>query len=195
MTSIEISALTKKVNAELAPITAKFQPQVPLGDITNILVGNGLDPKAVQNGFQHNEEGRLHVTVGQGIFLTMTWYKFESTGRYEIVAYVSSIHDDVKTPAKPMDSAQKRKAIASVNHALETTNRTYWQGLGQACKAVSDALEQVGFSAHDFDQQTLHSTAGRNEGRIHAPVGNGAYVSFQWFRMGSGRYEITAYVS
>lgn len=196
MTPFEIKALAQKVNQELASVTDKFQSDVPLGEIMSILTKNGLDPKAFQNAYQHKDEGRLHVNVGQGIYLTMTWYKFESTGRYEIVAYASSQHDDVKTPAKPMDSGEKRKAMASVNAKLVTIGKTYWTGVGSACKAVSDALETAGFEATDFDHQAVTGTAGRKEGRIHAPVGNGVFLAFSFFKMDvTGKYEIVAYLS
>ena len=132
----DIKALVQKINQQLDPITSKFQDRVPLGDITSVLSGNGLDPKAVQNGFQHNDEGRLHVSVGNDVYFTMTWYKFENTGRYEIVAYASSLHDDTKTPAKVMTPAGKAQGRSTdpLNKQLEAIGRKYWKAVGAVAK-------------------------------------------------------------
>jgi hypothetical protein len=193
----DIKSLVQKVNNELEPITKKYSSQVPLADLSSVLTSNGLDPKAVQNGFQHNDEGRLHVEVGQGVYLTMTWYKFESTGRYEIVAYASSMHDDTKTPAKPMNPIEKRKAVAAVNKDLHTLGQPpYPKALGVACKTVSDSLERNGFDAQEFDHAAAFNTAGKSTGRIHVAIGNGMWLQFSFYRMEvTGNYEITAYVS
>jgi len=192
LSPIETKELVQQVNKDLAPITDKFQSHMPLFDVAAVLTKHGLDPKPMENAVNSKDQGRLHVNVGQGVWLTLTWYKFE-TGRYEIVAYASSQHDDARIPAKPMDSGAKRKAMKAVNDKLVELGRTSQKSLGNAFKVAQDALEAAGFDATDFTHPTF---GGQSTGRIHAPVGNGVFILFSWYRMEvTGNYEITAYVS
>jgi len=196
MTPSETKAITQKINADLSPITDKFQAKVPVPELTAILRKYDLDPKGIQNNLS-DDSGRMHIPVGKDIYLTMTWYKFH-TGRFEIVAYVSSAHDDHKDApiAKVMDAGEKRKAVAAVSKDLNTISGKYWKALGLVTTAISDALAAVGFDSGEFEDQMVHSTAGKKQGRIHVPVGNGIYLAMQFFKMEqTGNFEITAYVS
>ena len=54
--------------------------------VRHILESNGF---AVDYPLVSFGQTRLHLEVGENKWLTLTWYRFESTGRYEIVAYVN----------------------------------------------------------------------------------------------------------
>ena len=86
----------------------------------------------------------------------------------------------MKTPSV---SSQVRKAVAKV--------ATYHESLDAGIKAVADALRSGGLDAGCLDGiycgeqgQTCQSISGTK---------NAIYVS--WYRMQSGRFELTAYVS
>lgn len=61
---------------------------IPLKDMMEILDRHGFDSEAME-GIYTGREGRSHDKVGPNTWLTMTWYKMEVTGRWEIVAYLS----------------------------------------------------------------------------------------------------------
>ena len=109
LTPSETKALVQKMNKELDKINITRHTGMPLTEITGILVGHGMDVDKVRQNV-HGDEGRLHVQIAAEIFFTMTWMRMES-GRYEIVSYVSSAHDDHRDPyTTVMDATSKRKA-------------------------------------------------------------------------------------
>jgi len=190
----DVKDLTVKLNKEINPLTVGPQPRVPVSELVAILKSHGLDPKNIQNSV-HGDTGRLHVAIGSGIFLVMTWYKFQ-TGKYEIVAYATSEHDDHKPVAKPMSSGERQKAKAAVSKELNVISSKYWKSLGLVQGAISDALERGGFDAEEFQTEMSRSTAGKNDSRVHVAVGNGLYLAVSIHKMEvTGNYEITAYVS
>jgi hypothetical protein len=191
----ETQALTKKVNADLEPINAQKHTGMPLREITLVLTKHDLDPSKVQEHL-HGDEGRLHVQVGPEMWLTMTWYRLGS-GRYEIVAYASSAHDDHRDPyTTVMDSTSKRKATKKLNGLLEPVNKTRYTGKAQAFGVIQDAIASCGFDWHEFEDDTVAGKVNGNEGRKHIAIGNGIFVTVTWYKMDvTGKYEIVAYAS
>lgn len=190
----ETQALTKKVNADLQAINSQKHTGMPLKEITAILSQNNLDPKSIQEHL-HGDEGRLNIQVGPEIYFSMTWYRMES-GRYEIVAYVTSNHDDYRDPyTTVMDSGSKRKAKNKLNGLLEPVNKTRYQGKAQAFGVIQDAIAESGFNWHEFEDSTSAGRVNGNEGRVHVAIGNGIYMTVTWYKMESGKYEIVAYAS
>lgn len=86
---------TKKLNGLLEPVnktryTGKGQA---FGVVQDAIASCGFDwhefEDATTAGKVNGNEGRVHVDIGNGIFMTVTWYKMDVTGKYEIVAYAS----------------------------------------------------------------------------------------------------------
>ena len=88
-----------------------------------------------------------------------------------------------------MTTQEKRKAQRVVNNALHALGTTYHDGLpiGQ----VVDTLHAAGFTA----TENLEGIYCGREGRLAEHVGDNVYLSLSWYKMPSGRYEVTAYVS
>jgi hypothetical protein len=192
----ETKALTVKINTELSHINLQRHTGMPVREITGVLVGHDLDAEKVRQHIQ-GDEGRLHVQVGSDIYFTMTWKRMES-GRYEIVSYVSSQHDDHRDPyTMVMDSTSKRKAKNKLNGLLEPINKVYHPGKAHAFGMVQDAIAASGLNWHEFEDRTVAGQVNDNDGRLKPPcdIGNGLYLALAWHKMESGRYEITAYVS
>lgn len=192
----QVQALTRKVNQELTSINAARHTGMPLKEITTVLADNGLDASKVQEHL-HGDEGRLHVQVSDEIWLTLTWMRM-SSGRYEIVAYASSQHDDHRDPyTTVMDSTTKRKQRDKLNKTLDPVNKTYYQGKGQAMGVIQDAIAACGFDWHAWEDATTAGHLPGDDGRLShpVPIGNGIYMACSWHKMGSGRYEIVAYAS
>jgi virulence-associated protein VapD len=84
---MKMRAAINRTNAELANLGRNFHNSIPNADIDAILTRNGF--QETQEGIYCGREGRIHEQVSEKHWLTMTWYKMEATGRYEIVAYVN----------------------------------------------------------------------------------------------------------
>lgn len=76
----------EKVNAELAAMPI-YHPFIPLGDIDNILTKHGFNE--LEPAIYCGRQGRSNEKIGERSYLSLTWYKMEESGRYEVVAYVS----------------------------------------------------------------------------------------------------------
>jgi hypothetical protein len=79
-------AARKATNRRLASLP-NYHPFIPNSDIDAILTSAGFKP--LEEGIYCGREGRVTEQVGENTWLSMTWYKMEATGNYEIVAYVS----------------------------------------------------------------------------------------------------------
>ena len=91
---------TNKVNRELQALTTnKYFSSIPAKEIQDILDRHGMGMnletgERVMDGIYTGREGRMSEPVGQdkkgkpNMFFTMTWYKRDETGNYEIVPYV-----------------------------------------------------------------------------------------------------------
>jgi hypothetical protein len=192
----ETKALTAKINTELQSVNLQRHIGMPLNDITGVLVRHDLDPSKVRDHV-HGDEGRLHAQVSADIYFTMTWKRMES-GRYEIVSYVSSQHDDYRDPyTTTMDASTKRKAKNKLNGLLMPINKTYHPGKAHAFGMIQDAIASCGLNWHEFEDRTVVGQVNDPDGRLHPPcdIGNGLYMAVSWHKMESNHYEITAYVS
>jgi hypothetical protein len=79
-------AARKTTNRRLASLP-NYHPFIPLADIDAILTQAGFN--ATEDAIYCGREGRSTEKVGENTWLSLTWYKMEVTGNYEIVAYVS----------------------------------------------------------------------------------------------------------
>ena len=81
-------------NNKLHTLGLTFWDSIPCNEIQEILdeVGFGTDLETtddVMAGIYCGPKGEQHTKIGEKMGFHMTWYRFETTGRYEIVAYVS----------------------------------------------------------------------------------------------------------
>ena len=79
------------VNLELAALMkakGPFFDGIPVAEIREILDRYGFDGAAME-GIYTGRDGRIHEQVGPNSWIVMTWHRMETSGRYEIVVYVS----------------------------------------------------------------------------------------------------------
>lgn len=84
----QIKKSVKKANDSLADLGRAYHQGIPLTDIASILDRNGFDSGSIE-GIYTGREGRSHDHVGSNVYLSLTWYKLENSGRMEVVAYLS----------------------------------------------------------------------------------------------------------
>ena len=75
-------------NDSLADLSRRYHDGIPVGLIADILTANGFN-RELMDGIYCGREGRLHEQVGPKTWITLSWFKMERTGRYEITTYVS----------------------------------------------------------------------------------------------------------
>ena len=193
----EIQALTKKVNVELEKINAERHTGMPMREIAIVLVNNGLDPEKIHENV-HGDEGRLNVQVGPEIYFTMSWYRMES-GRFEIVARASSVHDDYRDPyTAVMNSAQKRTAKNKLNRLLRPVNAERQPTIAAAFGFIQDQIAACGFDWHAFEQATTNVSfrPGQENRKSAIPIGNGIFFTVTWYKDPSQKtWEIVAVAS
>jgi hypothetical protein len=80
-----------------------------------------------------------------------------------------------------------KKAISALNRKLAEMGKTYFDSIPVA--DICAVLVAAGFRPLE-DGIYCGAT-----GECHEAIGAGAWFRMQWYKMGSGRYEITAYVS
>jgi hypothetical protein len=86
MANVNESRARNLANKMLSKL-ATYHRYIPLANIDAILTAAGL--QATEPAIYCGREGRSTEKVGQNTWLSLTWYKMEVTGNYEIVAYVS----------------------------------------------------------------------------------------------------------
>jgi len=89
--------------------------------------------------------------------------------------------------ASKQSPISERNARKTVNEALYHLSRKYHQGL--PISEIDAILVASGFRAMEEGIYTGH------DGHSHEQIGDRTWIAFSWHRMGSGRYEINAYVS
>ena len=77
----------KTANGRLADMSSSYHQFIPTSDIDAILTEAGFN--SMEPAIYCGREGRVNEQVGQRTWITMSWYKMEETGRFEIVAYLS----------------------------------------------------------------------------------------------------------
>jgi hypothetical protein len=80
--------------------------------------------------------------------------------------------------------------LRRVNSELQLVGLEYPETLGAGLVRVYDILRLQGFT-----EPEVGYTLPQPDGRIHAEVGEGKWLSVSWHRMESGRYEVVAYVN
>lgn len=190
LTTQQKIAVGKSVNEALKDVNRGFHPTIPIKEIEEILKANDLNPAKIKSQI-HGDMGRLHEEVGEDLYFTMTWYKFESTGRWEVVAYISTGTINLDLPN--MKGAERAKALKAANKRLAQISshdaNSYYNEV--PVREIFDALEENGFDVTRLG----YGQFGGSHGRLHEPVGSNTYLSLTWTKMGSGRYEIVAYAS
>lgn len=89
MTTQQLNKAKKTVNTVFNGMGNYFNG-LPLDTMFDTLRNAGFEVTEENLlGVYCGREGRVHEHVGHGVYFTMTYYKMEVTGRYEVVAYVS----------------------------------------------------------------------------------------------------------
>lgn len=78
--------LNKQANEALYKLGLTYHESIPLATVDAILSAADLNP--LEAMILCGREGRIHEDVGNGLWLSLSWFKMTS-GRYEIVAYIS----------------------------------------------------------------------------------------------------------
>jgi hypothetical protein len=82
---------TKRVNRLLQELGLRYHDGLPISEITEILIQNGLP--VLEDGLYCGHEGKFSEPLGKFgkrcLYLHLSWYRMPETGRYEIVAYVN----------------------------------------------------------------------------------------------------------
>jgi len=86
-----------------------------------------------------------------------------------------------------MTSKEANQARKQANEALFLMGKKYWDGT--PITKIDEILYRAGFNV---TEEAIY--CGR-EGRSQEFVGENTWISLSWYKMPSGRYEITAYVS
>ena len=86
-----------------------------------------------------------------------------------------------------MTAKQERNARKVVNDALYELGRIYHDSL--PITTIDGILQGAGLN------ETEPAIYCGREGSSNEQVGEHSYLSLSWYRMGSGRFEVTAYVS
>jgi len=83
----------------------------------------------------------------------------------------------------------EKKARRLAGNAIgQLTHNRYFESL-----PISDVASIL--QSHGFDPAGLVGIYVGHEGRIHEQVGAKTFLSLSWYRMPSGRFEITAYLT
>lgn len=82
------------------------------------------------------------------------------------------------------ETTRRNRANVEINELT----KTYWQSL-----PISDVAAIL--TRHGFDPTETDGIYCGHEGRSAAKVGPKTHLYFCWYRMDSGRYEITSYLS
>lgn len=84
------------------------------------------------------------------------------------------------------------KRLGGVNAGLHAMGKHYWDSIGQAFATIDVILREYGFD----DMEHATDEAGQDH-RIHLRVDQekDKWLHISWYRIPSGRYEVTAYVN
>lgn len=85
-----LASRVRKVNSELYQLGLEYHDMLSysLNAVDRILVKHGFREQAGES-IVPGLNGRQHVEVGEGKWLSMSWYRLPASGRYEVVAYVN----------------------------------------------------------------------------------------------------------
>ena len=78
----------RRANEAFHTLGTELWTSIPYLRIDTILQSNGFAIPTYEHLEAVGGDTRVHTEVGEGLWLTMSWYRHES-GRYEITAYVN----------------------------------------------------------------------------------------------------------
>lgn len=193
----ELKALGQRFNSKLIALSAPFYENLPLQEVLAIV---NSDPEFVPAvtffpTLQRNvvgNSGQTTVQLAPEVWFHLSWYRFE-TGTFEINSYVTTEQDDYREPYTTVfkGNAKKRAKDAANGLLVSNTSNKYFDTKTAAHAVLVDALRSADLDVQEFVESALPN----DEGRLTVSVGNDLFLNVTWYRMGSGRYEIVAYVS
>lgn len=74
-------------NEALAALGREYHEGLALSKIEEVLVKNGFSP--LEPAIYCGREGRSTEQVGPRTYLSLSWYKMDVSGKFEITAYLS----------------------------------------------------------------------------------------------------------
>jgi hypothetical protein len=77
----------RRVNNDLSELGRAYYESLPLMAVDSILLRYGFN--ALSQGIYCGRSGQINEEVGRGVWIALSWYRMEVSGRYEVVAYVS----------------------------------------------------------------------------------------------------------
>jgi len=77
----------RQANKQLSDLCSIYHDGLPIRQIDEILTASGFNK--LEDAIYCGRDARMHEQVGAYTWFSMTWHKFDETGRYEIVAYLS----------------------------------------------------------------------------------------------------------
>lgn len=83
-----------KINERIATICSRFHDSIPMESIFLACKAHGYEPLQEDgtpwSGFLCGRDGKANIDLSNtDSMLVLCWHKFETTGRYEVVSYVS----------------------------------------------------------------------------------------------------------
>lgn len=87
----------------------------------------------------------------------------------------------------------KKTLISKLNRAIEpfVSNNRYFETLGGSMNGIANVLNDMGINHDEF-----YIANGGNQGQknfeFQTPLGK-IYLSYNWYKMESGRWEVVAY--
>lgn len=87
-------SIKNKINERISMICSRFHDGIPMESIFLACKDNGYEPLQEDgtpwSGFLCGRDGKAIIDLSNtSSTLVLYWHKFETTGRYEVVSYVS----------------------------------------------------------------------------------------------------------
>jgi hypothetical protein len=80
--------------------------------------------------------------------------------------------------------------LKRVNEGLHALGRIYWDTVGKVLHNIDGVL-----AANGFEQSTDVLLRRETANSLHVAVATNKWLHVTWYRLESGRYEVTAYVN
>jgi hypothetical protein len=106
------------------------------------------------------------------------------------MGYVIQALPVTETAAEKMKPNQKMRVKRVINKQLYDMGRIFWPSLSEAADLIGEMLVSGG-----LDPEPLEGFWCGSSGRISGHVGNNLWIVVSWYKMDSGRYEVTSYLS
>lgn len=191
-TPAKTKELCAALTVTLEQVNGIFQC-VPYALLTNVL--NSFPEISAENVVLAGDKGRLHVKVAEEIFLTFIWERYETTGNFEIIAYASSNHDDYREPFVAIYSTYERNTRRNRLNKKLSKLPNYHRSKGHIVAAIIAAVTDAGFDYYDLEDSTGAGAMCGSCGTLTVPISNNVFLTFTWYKMSLGDYELVAYAS